>query len=190
MKTIQWKSMPVFVAVVLCVVVSAAVYAQEPRQIEADAQVGLVSGIGTHGSFGGGLGVALTPRVLGYGEVTYIPLGGTSTSVTPLGFQSGASAKAINFNVGARYEFSRTRSMAPYGAFGLGLLHSSSSFSSTFAGTSVSGEASSNDVYFNFGGGLRYFVNDRWGWRPEMMIFAGSNTYVRLGAGVFYYFGR
>src|SRR5262245_42080703 len=184
MKRIQWSSMPVFGAIVICVAMSAASYAQEPRQIEADAQVGIVSGIGTHGSFGGGIGVELTPRILGYGEFSYIPLGGTSsTVVAPLPVQTEGSARAFNFNVGGRYDFSRSVSMAPYAAFGVGILRSSSSFSSSFGGTTISGSGSSNDFYFNIGGGLRYYVNDRWGWRPEVMVFAGSNTYVRLGGG-------
>jgi opacity protein-like surface antigen len=104
--------------------------------------------------------------------------------------QAGASAKAFNFNVGGQYQFSRADSMTPYAGFGLGVLHASSSYSSTFGGTTVSGSSSSSDLYFNVGGGLRYFVNERWGLRPEMMIFAGSNTYVRIGGGIFYHFGR
>jgi len=191
MKKIQRSSMPFFGAIVICLVMSAASYAQEPREIEANAQVGIVSGIGTHGSFGGGIGVALTPRIQGYGELSYIPLGGSSsTFAAPIGLQTEGSARAFNFNVGGRYDFSRSGSMAPYAGFGLGILHSSSSFSSSFGGTTISGGGSSNDFYFNVGGGLRYFVNDRWGWRPEFMVFAGSSTYVRLGGGVFYQLGR
>jgi opacity protein-like surface antigen len=184
----QWKSRLCVIAVMAVGVLPAASFAQEPRPIEANAQVGIVTGIGTHGSFGGGLGVALTPRILGYGELSYIPLGGSSFSSA--GIQTGANAKAFNFNLGGRYDFSRSGSMIPYAAFGLGLLHTSSSFTSTFGGTTVSGEGSSNDLYFNVGGGLRYFVTDRWGWKPEMMIFAGSDTYVRIGGGIFYHFGR
>jgi Outer membrane protein beta-barrel domain len=189
-KTIQCCSMAAFKAVVACVLVSAACYAQEPRLVEANAQVGIVSGIGTHGSFGGGMGLELTPRVLGYGEFSYIPLGGASNSLPAFGLRAGASAKAVNFNIGGQYQFSRADSMTPYAGFGLGVLHASSSYSSTFGGTTVSGSSSSSDLYFNIGGGLRYFVNERWGLRPEMMIFAGSNTYVRIGAGIFYHFGK
>ena len=175
-------------ALVLCVGMSAASYAQEPRQMEANAQVAIVSGIGTHGSFGGGMGVALAPRVRGYGEFSYIPLGGNTSTVA--GLQAGGSVRAYNFNAGGQYELSRSGSMAPYAGFGLGMLHTSSSFSSSFGGTTVSGSGSSTDFYFNVGGGLRYFVNARWGWRPEVMVFAGPTTYVRLGGGIFYHFGR
>ena len=182
--------MTVFKVIVACIAMSAASYAQEPRLVEANAQVGIVSGIGTHGSFGGGIGVALSPRVLGYGDLSYIPLGGASNSVPALGLQAGASARAFNFNVGGQYQFTRSGYMTPYAGFGLGVLHSSSSYSSSFGGMTVSGKSSSSNLYFNVGGGLRYFVNERWGLRPELMIFAGSNTYLRLGGGIFYQFGK
>ncbi len=177
-------------AIVLCILMSRVSYAQEPRQMEANAQVGIVSGIGTHGSFGGGLGVALNPRFLGYGEFSYIPLGSASNSLPAFGLQAGGSARAFNFNVGGQYRFSRSGEMEPYAGAGLGVLHASSNYSTSFGGMTISGEGSSNDLYFNVGGGLRYFANDRWGLRPEFMIFAGSNTYVRIGAGIFYHFGR
>jgi Outer membrane protein beta-barrel domain len=190
MKTIQSCSMAAFKTIVACIVMVAASYAQEPRLVEANAQVGLVSGIGTHGSFGGGIGVALMPRVLGYGEFSYIPFGGASNSVPALGLQAGGSARAYNFNAGGQYQFSRSKDAMPYAGFGLGVLHASSSYSSSFGGMTVSGKSSSSDLYFNVGGGVRYFVNERWGFRPELMLFAGSNTYVRFGGGVFYYLGR
>jgi len=91
-------------ALVLCVGMSAASYAQEPRQMEANAQVAIVSGIGTHGSFGGGMGVALAPRVRGYGEFSYIPLGGNTSTVA--GLQAGGSVRAYNFNAGGQYDLS------------------------------------------------------------------------------------
>jgi len=180
----------IFKTIVICGLMSVASYAQEPRLTEVNGQVGIVSGIGTHGSFGSGVGVALTSRVLGYGEFSYIPLGGASSSIPALGLQSGGSARAYNFNFGGQYQFPKSDYITPYAGFGLGLLHSSSSYSSSFGGTTVSGNSSSSDLYFNVGGGLRYFVNERWGLRPELMVFAGSNTYVRVGAGIFYHFGK
>src|SRR5262249_50791457 len=149
-KTIRDCSMTVCTAIVICVVMSTASYAQEPRQIEANAQFGIVSGIGTHGSFGGGLAAALTPRVLGYGEFSYVPLGSARSSVPAFGLKAGGSAKAYNFNVGGQYQFPKSDEMTPYAGFGLGVLHSSASYSSSFGGMSVAGKSSSSDLYFNF----------------------------------------
>jgi hypothetical protein len=79
----------------------------------------------------------------------------------------------------------------PYAGAGLGFLRSSFDTSRTGAGPgSFIAEGSSTDMYFNTGGGFRYYVNERWGFRPEFMIFAGSNTYVRFAGGVFYQFGE
>jgi hypothetical protein len=191
MKKFRFGSVTVFRIMVVCLVMSGTSYAQESREVEANAQVGIVSGIGTHASFGGNIGMALGPRIRGYGEFSYIPLGGSSTSIPGVG-QAEAGARAYNFNLTGEYQFSRSRSslLEPYAAFGLGLLRTSSSYSTSVGGMTVSGETSSKDLYFNIGGGLRYFVDERWGLRPELMIFAGSNTYVRLGAGIFYRFGR
>src|SRR5215510_12921591 len=126
--------MAVCKAVVVCMVMAAASYAQEPRLTEANAQLGIVSGIGTHGSFGGGLGVALTPRVLGYVDFSYIPLGGASSSIPAIGLQAGGSGRAINFNAGGQYQFPKSDNLTPYAGFGLGVLHSSASYSSSFSG--------------------------------------------------------
>jgi opacity protein-like surface antigen len=190
MKKMHRNLQPVVLAILACIVMSTASYGQEPRAVEINGQLGVVSGIGTHGSFGGGLGVALTPSVLGYGEVSYIPLGSASSSVMPVGIQSSASGKAINFNAGAQFQFSRSAQMVPFAGLGLGILHASSSYSSSIGGVTVTGRASGNDLYFNVGGGVRYYVSDRWGVKPELMIFAGPDAFVRFGGGIFYRLGR
>jgi hypothetical protein len=42
----------------------------------------------------------------------------------------------------------------------------------------------------SIGGGARYYVKDRWGFKPELMVFAGEDSFVRLGVGMFYQFGQ
>ena len=39
-------------------------------------------------------------------------------------------------------------------------------------------------------GGGRYYASDRWGFKPELTLFVGSNTFVRIGGGIFYQFGK
>ena len=162
----------------------------EKGQLEATGQIGLVSGIGTHGAFGGSLAGALSQNVFAYGEFLYIPLGSSTVSV--FGTNTRVSAKAYNFDAGLQYQFRKYGSMVPYGNVGLGLLHSSASVSNTFSfqGFDFSTGGSANDFYANLGGGVRYYVSPQWGFRPEFTVFAGSNTFVRIGAGVFYQFGK
>ena len=161
----------------------------EKSEVEATAQVGLVSGIGTHGSLAGTIGTAVTDHVFGFGEFSYIPLGGGT--VDAFGFRSGGSAKAYGFNLGAQYLFRKSGSVAPYAGAGLGVLHSSVNYSSTVGGTTTTLSASGTDAYLSLSGGVRYYLKEEgWGFKPELTVFAGPNTYIRLGVGIFYQFGR
>lgn len=173
-------------------IVSTAGYSQdmERGQIEATGQVGFVTGIGTHGAFGGSAGAALNEHVLAFGEFLFIPLG--SSTVRVLGVNQNVSARGYNFDGGIQYQFRKHGSMVPYAGVGMGLLHSSASISNSFSfqGFNFSTGGSSNDFYVNLGGGARYYVSEQWGVRPEFTIFAGPNTFVRIGAGVFYEFGK
>jgi hypothetical protein len=157
--------------------------------VEVTGHLGIVSGIGSHGSFGGSLAVPATDNLILSGDLSYIPMGGGS--VTVQGSTTSSSASAFNFNGTLQYQFKQTRDVAPYAGAGLGLLHSSFDTSSNVLGVpSFSVAGSSTDLYFNIGGGFRYFVNSRWGFRPELMVFAGPNTYLRLAGGIFYRFGE
>jgi Outer membrane protein beta-barrel domain len=157
--------------------------------VEVTGHLGIVSGIGSHGSFGGSLGVPVTDKLILSGDLSYIPMGGGSATVQ--GSTTSVGARAFNFNGTLQYQFKQTRAFAPYAGAGLGVLHSSFDTSSNVLGApSFSASGSSTDLYFNIGGGLRYFINDRWGFRPEFMVFAGPNTYVRLAGGIFYRFGE
>src|SRR5262249_24225230 len=130
-----------------------------------------------------------TERFFGFGEFSYIPLGGGS--IEAFGFRSGGSAKALGFNFGGQYMFPRMGTLAPYAGGSLEILHCSVNYSGTFQGTGVSGSSSGTDVYVGLGGGARYYPssgNGAWGFKPEVMLFVGPNTYVRLGAGIFYQF--
>lgn len=171
------------------VITSIASYGQS--KIEMTGNLGVVGKLGgSHGSFGGSLGAPITDRLILSGDLSYIPLGGSS--VTILGSTTRSSAKAFNFNGNLQYEFKPTQAVVPYAGAGLGFLHSSFNTSSDGLGLiPLNVEGSSTDLYFNMGGGFRYYVKEhRWGFKPELMIFAGSNTYVRFAGGIFYRFGE
>jgi hypothetical protein len=181
-----------FIATVGLWLMTGLSYGQDTHQgqIEATGQLGFVAGIGTHVAVGGSVAGALNERVLVYGEFLYIPLG--SSTVNILGVNRDVSARAFNLDGGLQYQFRKYGSMVPYAGVGLGLLHSSASIPNNFSfqGLNFSTGGSSNDFYVNLGGGVRYYVTEQWGVRPEFTIFAGPNTFVRIGAGVFYQFGK
>jgi opacity protein-like surface antigen len=159
----------------------------EAGQAEATGFGGVVSGVGTHGTVGGSLGVAAVPRLLILGEVAYVPGG----SVEGQGVFSGTgSSRIYAFNGGAHYLFGGSSKSVPYAGAGLGLVRATASIDGRALGLNISQKFSDTSLYFNFGGGLRYYVSDSWGVRPEFMIFAGNQTFVRLAIGIFYQFGK
>ena len=175
-----------------CLLTAGMAFGQgiEKGQVEATGQLGLVGGIGTHGSFGASIGSAVTDRIIALGEVSYIPLG--SSSFTSLGLTTKASANAIDVNATGHYQFQKKGSIVPYAGGGIGVLHASASSSTNIQNVNIgsfsfSSGGSSTDFYVNLGGGLRYYSAGKWGFRPELMIFAGSNTFVRLSVGIFYH---
>ena len=170
---------------VLVVGMSVVSYAQ--GQVEVTGHLGVVGGIGSHASFGASVGAPVADRLILLGDLSYIPMGGGSMQFMGSTIQS--SAKGINFNANLQYEFRPSRATVPYAGAGLGILRTSFSASGTGPG-SFNGGGSSTDLYFNVGGGLRYYLNERWGIRPELMIFAGTDSYARFAGGLFYQFGE
>jgi Outer membrane protein beta-barrel domain len=177
-------------AVIMAFVVLASVasFGQGIGNMEVTGHLGIVSGIGSHGSFGGSIGAPISDHLLLLGDLSYIPMGGAS--VTFGGATTSSSAKAFNFNGTLQYQFKAVRAVVPYAGAGLGFLRSSFNTSAIGFGPAISVNGSSTDMYFNAGGGMRYYVKERWGFRPELMVFAGSNTYVRIAGGIFYQFGE
>jgi len=172
------------------VVTSMASYGQSlPGNMEVTGNLGLVGGMGgSHGSFGGSVGAPISDRLILSGDLSYIPLGGGSMTV--LGATTRTGARAFNFNGNLHYQFNPYHAVVPYAGAGLGFLRTSFDASSSGFGPSFNAQGSSTDMYFNVGGGFRHYVKERWGFRPEFMIFAGSNTYVRFAGGIFYQFGE
>jgi glutamine amidotransferase-like uncharacterized protein len=188
------RFLQIIAAAVGCLVLATSGYAQqlEKGKVEATGHVGLALGVGTRAAFAGTLGGAINERVFVLGEFGYIPLGGTSASgVTPGGaFEFDAGGKILSFMAGAQYQFSSQRSFVPYAGAALGLVHSSGEFQSTVGSSTQNISVTNNNFYVSFGGGARYYVKDRWGFKPELMIFAGDDSFFRLGVGLFYQFGQ
>jgi opacity protein-like surface antigen len=133
---------------------------------EVTAFGGVVAGIGTHGTVGGGLGYALTERIMAVGEFGYIPGGGEKFTI--VGVTAKTSSKAFNFNGSIHYQFPvRQDGFVPYVGGGIGAVHSSASSTAGCPGAWVSVKGSATNFYLNFGGGLRYYVTDRWGYAPN-----------------------
>jgi hypothetical protein len=188
LKIVKPSRIVVTVAFVLAATIASYGQSIVPGNFEVTSNLGIVSGIGSHGSFGGSVGAPISDHLILSGDLSYIPMGGANVTVGQA--QSSSSAKAFNFNGNVQYQFKALRATVPYLGGGLGFLHSSFSTSSNISGTPLNVSGTSTDMYFNVGGGLRYYVRERWGFRPELMTFAGTKTYVRFAGGIFYKFGE
>ena len=192
MKRTIWTISSVLLAIVFSLAVNPSMFGQdlEPAKVEATGMVGVLTGIGTHGMVGGSIAAAIRNRFSVIGEFSYIPLG--SDNVDVLGVRTEFSAKAISFNFGGQYQLRESRKVSPYVGAGVGFLHSSSSSSvtTTFQGFDFNGGSSDTNAYLSLGGGARYHVNSRWGFKPELMLFLGHQTFGRASAGIFYQFGK
>ena len=188
------RFMQIIAAAVGCLVLATSGYAQqlEKGKVEATGHVGLALGVGTRAAFAGTLGGAINERVFVLGEFGYIPLGGANISgVTPGGpFEFDSGGKILSFMAGAQYQFNSQRSFVPYAGAALGVVHSSGETESTVGSVTQNISVTRNDFFVSFGGGARYYVKDRWGFKPEVMIFAGKDSFVRVGVGMFYQFGQ
>jgi hypothetical protein len=168
-------------------------YAQtlDAGEVEATAQAGIVAGVGTQASFAASLGKAINDRVFVLGEFGYVPLGGRNVNISSPGggFQVASGGKLLSFVGGVQYQFNDYNSFAPYAGAALGAVRSS--FESVISGSSnISASGSSTDFYASFSGGARYYVRDRWGFKPELTIFAGNDSFVRFAVGLFYQLRR
>jgi hypothetical protein len=162
--------------------------------------VSVTGGGGTYGLVGGEIGGDIADRVHPFAEFNYIPLGSASLSSNSGGtyVQASASARMLDFGGGLQVNLRpKGSAAAPYlvAAFGEG--HQSVSASGT--GTSGSSTAtvsmseSANNAYVGFGGGLRYFVSEHWGLRPEFRYqryTSGGGDILMFSVGVFRRFGK
>lgn len=128
---------------------------------------------GSHPVVGGTVGFG--NRVHVFGDFNYVPLSSERGSGTP---------RVVDFGGGMHFTFpTRNAKVAPYFLVGGG------------AGQFSAFGDSETHVYFAFGGGLRYYVGENWGVRPEFRyqryqaVEGGLNTAI-IGIGVFYRFGK
>lgn len=131
-----------------------------------------------------GLGVAVgydwTPNLGFEGELSHLfDVAGDSADV---------DWSVTNFSANAVYHFDVMR-VTPYATLGLGFERSSQSFDDS----PDPDDTSANEVSVNFGGGVKYLLNDKWFARADLRRFASNDLapdYWRLYAGLTYNLGR
>ena len=158
----------------------------------------LSGGGGNHAHLGGTFGAAARERLFVFGELGYAPLTGRSTTTVVDGVpvNISASAKLLDFGGGVQVIFPTDWNFEPYviGAVGAGRI--STSGSAHVPGSNIDVSMSVSDTKARVGGGVgvRYYLSEKWGIRPELRIDrylgTGGSTAFRYTVGVFYQFGK
>lgn len=171
------------------------------NSFEIGGFVGLSYGIDKYRVMGGGnVSYSISKRILPYVEYSYFP-GIPQIQTTQIAGSHIDDAYSFNLHdlhAGVHYRFTfRESKLVPYGVLGLGLLHSGK-VQDTVTDFTVNPPqvshppafASTTNFAVNFGGGLRYYFDQKWGIRAEAKAYkpTGSFTQVfgKVEFGVFF----
>jgi opacity protein-like surface antigen len=97
-------------------------------------------------------------------------------------------SRLFDFNGNVHVRIPVRRYWEPYIVLGAGLLHSTAEQRVSTASENTTTKLSENDFAFQIGVGLRYFITDSWGVRPEWKYYASERSFNKLTVGVFYRF--
>jgi hypothetical protein len=153
---------------------------------EAAAFFGGAIGIGSHPVVGGSVGTAFSRYGMAVIETSFVPMGSHTVRVSPDG-SAAQGSHLYDFNLGVHIRVPVRGRWAPYAILGGGLLWD------TYTRTRIGPQGVAvvthyGDCNFGFhtGGGLRYYVRESWGIRPEVKVVVSSQTYTQLSVGFFY----
>ena len=143
-------------------------------------------GIGSHALVGGSTGRSFSKYAIGLIETAFSPLGSSTVRPAPAGGPIDTS-RLYDFNLGVHIRVPVKDRWAPYAILGGGLLWNT--FDQTVAGPQGTASIKHYDNFdfgFQTGAGLRYYIRDNWGIRPELKVVVSKQTYTRFSVGIFY----
>jgi hypothetical protein len=171
--------------ILLCALAPVCLLAQS-----AESDVGEIGGsgggsfgAGTHPYVGGSTGLALSKSWLALLDVGYTPMG-NDIIWRRHDVQSPQGSYLLDAGLNFHVRFPVTERLAPYALFGAGLLFNSFTAISGPQGTLIGIHDFKGS--FQTGAGLRYYINESWGLRPEVKVIVSSRTFTRVSVGVFY----
>jgi opacity protein-like surface antigen len=135
---------------------------------------------------GGTAGLAFSRYAIGYAETAFSPLGSNTVRPAPAGGPIDSS-RLYDLNLGVHIRVPVRPRWAPYVILGGGVVWNA--FNQSLAGpqgTATARHISNYDFGFHTGGGVRYYIRDNWGIRPEFEVVVSKQTYTRFSVGVFY----
>jgi hypothetical protein len=157
----------------------------EASEGELASYAGAVFGIGSHPTVGATTGTAFSRYAMALIDISYMPL--NSETLLSGGLATTYRASGLyDFDLCTNIRIPMRQRWAPYGILGIGLLYNV--YQASVIGPAGVSFASRSKTNFEFstGGGLRYYVRDNWGIRPEVRVFVSSRNFTRIAVGVFY----
>jgi hypothetical protein len=177
------------VLVVVCASFPISLCAQpdETEGGEVSAFTGGILGLGSHPTFGGSAGGVISKYALALFEGSYTPLGQSTIQPWPAR-STVARSHLTDFNVSFHIRIPIKHSRwSPYGIAGVGLLWDALRQETVDPhGIAVSYHWNQFNAGFHTGGGVRYFIGENWGIRPEFKVIISKETYTRASIGIFY----
>jgi len=164
--------------VLMLLVSSSLGQAENDASGELSTYTGILMGMGTRAAVGGTSGLIYPPYFIAFVDFAFSPVGTeTIRPIVPAGVKG---ARLYDFSVGADVQIPVHRRWKPYGILAASVL------CNTYEPVSTGRQS----AYFGFqtGGGVRYFIADKWGVRSELKVIISQRTFTRLGFGIFYQF--
>lgn len=147
---------------------------------------GSAHGIGTQPSVTGSTGVAFSKYGMVLVEAAFMPLGQDTIQGWPAP-STVRRSYLIDFGIDFHIRIPLRARWAPYMIAGTGLL-----WNMIRQETANAASGSTFRAYDQFngalhtGGGLRYYIRDKWGIRPEVKVIVSKQVYTSVSVGIFY----
>lgn len=153
----------------------------------------LSAGGGTHALVGASAGVRVSGGLRIFGEFGLVPLAAINESYE--GINASATDRLYNFGGGLDYSFGSSKTVVPYVLGAAGLSHQSVSATANSSGFSATVGMAANSAYFGGGAGVRLYIGQKWGVKPEVRYqryqnSGGSANAADFTVGLFYEFGK
>jgi hypothetical protein len=141
---------------------------------------------GTQAAVTGSAGVAFSRHGMIFVDTLFMPLGDRTIQNWPLRATVNRSY-LIDFGVDFHIRVPIHRKWAPYGIVGTGLLWNLFRQDALTAfGEPFTRHFNQFNGAFHTGGGLRYYINENWGIRPEVKVIVSNHVYTTIAFGVFW----
>lgn len=144
------------------------------------------SGIGSQPVVAGSTGVALSRHGMVFFDTSFMPLG----HHTIQGWPERATVDRsylLDFGVDFHIRFPVKNRLAPYAIAGTGLMWNMvRQHTADAAGNALVRHYNQFNGALHTGGGLRYYIGENWGIRPEVKVVVSKQVYTCMSVGIFY----